>query len=425
MKKMFVFALGAVLMFNFTASAHEQTSQVTVPEITEAGVFVNTDEGSATGYTVTFVYESADAQSVSLDMGDNLYLPGGVPGIVPEDVYTPYEWQDGMFGVGYEGYTVDLEKVEGTDFWTVSLPLAHALHQYNYVVDGEPANDPTNPWAENPNNGDADGDCTVYVPLDPEKAPSADDYSYLDRETVTQPGDFAYVEYTDVNGDTAPLGVYLPYGYDAEREEPYKVVYVSHGYGASEVNWIGCGHMDVEYDHMIEDGLVEPCIAVTMNNTNYSWDYDVIIDNLMNHIIPYMEENYNVSSEASGRAFCGLSMGGMTTSHVLYDQAENFGYFGLFSGADSHVFPTDEAVIETLKAPVIMIGAGCYDFGLERYVDGKIKSREEEGFNGVNSIIPCFEENGIEYGYEVVNGGHDWYAWPQLMYRFATKYLWK
>lgn len=407
-----------VLAEEETSPPHEPTSTVTVPEITEAGVFVNEDEGSATGYTVTFVYESADAESVQLDMGANLYETGQRVGKVPENVYTPYEWQDGMIAVGYEGYIVDLEKAEGTDLWYVSIPLSHALYQYNYLVDGEWADDPTNPVAKNPNNENADGDSVVYVPLNAEKAPNSDDYSYLDTTTVTEAGTLTYVDYTDVNGDTAPLGVYTPYGYDAEREEPYKIVFVSHGAGASEVNWFGCGRLNTEYDHLIQDGLVEPTIVVTMNNTTYKWDYAVIIDNLMNHIIPYMEENYNIASDPSGRAFCGLSMGGMTTSNVLYNCADEFDYFGIFSGADGKLDYSQFTYEGEL--PSIMIGASCYDFGWS----GDRVGTDDDGFTVLSTALDM-GENGVQYGLELVNGGHDWYCWPQLMKIFATEYLWK
>lgn len=401
------------------------TSDVTIPEVTEAGVFVNEDEGSATGYTVTFVYESPDAESVQLDIGANLFKPGSRLGAEPsaDKLYTPYEWDNTMFGCGFEGYITDLTKVEGTDLWSISLPLAHALYQYNYVVDGETVDDPTNPRGKNPNpDGGEDGDCTVYVPLNAEKQPNADDYSYLNKETVTNPGELTYVSYTDVNGNSAPLGVYLPADYDENREEPYKVLYVSHGSGASEVNWFGCGRLNTEYDHLIEDGKVEPTVVVTMNNQNYEWNMDIISDNLMNAILPYVEENYNVSKEASGRGFCGLSAGGATTSSILVEHANDFGYFGIFSGSRGGL---DYSSIKVDgEQPVIMIGYGLYDFGFGGSTFNP-ESTSNYHYSGSAQAAIGLEQAGFTVGVEEVRGAHDWYTWPHLMYIFAENYLWK
>ena len=36
------------------------------------------------------------------------------------------------------------------------------------------------------------------------------------------------------------------------------------------------------------------------------------------------------------------------------------------------------------------------------------------------------DENGVEYtGLTVVEGGHDWFTWPQLLKDFVENFLWK
>ena len=67
-------------------------------------------------------------------------------------------------------------------------------------------------------------------------------------------------------------------------------------------------------DNLIADSLTKEAIVVTMDNTYFNWDYDRIINNLFNNILPYIETHYNVSKEVNDRAFCGLSMGSMTTT---------------------------------------------------------------------------------------------------------------
>ena len=420
MKKKILVAFGMAALLTgscmsaFAAEEAELTPGVTVAE----------DADSPTGYTVTFVYEAADATEVTLTGAFTFYnLDESIRGKTPEEYITPYDWENnGMFEAGDESYSEAMTKVEGTDYWTISLPLPCGHYQYVFHVDGaeEKLEDPTNPMeASGVENGMHYDRSTFYVPYDAEKQSEAIDFSYMAPREDGKSGEVTYVNYTDCNGEAAPLGVYLPYGFDADREEPYKVLYLSHGGGGNETDWFAGGSVDYIFDNMIAGGTVEPTVLITMNNTAYEWNFDVVIDNLTNNIIPYVEENYNVCSEASGKAFAGLSMGGMTTSNVLYNCADQFGYFGIMSGADvGKDFSTLD--IEKMKEPVIMLGAGVYDFGLER----EIPEGQEDGFT-VKGLSKKLDDNGISYGWEEALGSHDWNTWPQLIKVFAEEYLWK
>ncbi len=386
------------------------------------GVTVLEDEDSPTGYTVSFVYEDADAASVSLIGSFAFYHDDpSIRGVTPDTYTSPYDWKNGMFEAGDEAYTAEMEKVEGTDYWTVSMPLPSGHYQYLFQIDGsERVEDPTNPFeASNVENGNAYNRSTFCVPYDAEKQSESIDFSYMEPlEDLS--GEVTYVNYTDCQGEERPLGIYLPNGYDAEREEPYKVLYLSHGGGGNEVDWFAGGSVDDIFDNLIANNLVEPTILVTMDNNPYMDGFsvgDILIDNLMNNIIPYMEENYNVSSEPDGRAYAGLSMGGMITTNVLYYEWDQFGYFGIFSAADTNL---DFSAVEmdSSNQPSILMGGGIYDFGL-------IKEDTSEADLTVSTLKSTFENLGLSFGYEEVYGSHDWNTWPQLIKIFAEEYLWK
>ena len=40
---------------------------------------------------------------------------------------------------------------------------------------------------------------------------------------------------------TRTLGVYLPPGYDPNRAEPYKTIYLQHGSGQDQSDWLNIG----------------------------------------------------------------------------------------------------------------------------------------------------------------------------------------
>ena len=414
MKKMHLALSAAITLALFSSVASYAGEVDLVP-----GATVVADEASPSGYTTTFVYEDAEAESVNLMGTFGFHTEGGQVGILPEEYISGKDYVPGLFRCSNSdtAITEPMEKVEGTDYWTVSLYLPSGRYLYNYNVNGseETFPDPANPPMES--TAQAGGSIhlsTVMVPYDEKQGTSLNFDFLLPNEEAA--GELTYADYTDINGNLAGLAIYLPFGYDADREEPYPTLYLSHGFGGSEMEWFASGATNYLFDNLIAEGKVEPTVVVTMNNTNYIWDFDVIEKNVMNCILPFMEENYNVSAEPKGRAFGGLSMGGMTTSHMYYDDATNFGYFGIFSGADSRVniqFLDQEA----LNTPTIMVGAGCYDFALDPHFG--------MGYFALQQFVSQMGAEHIPFDYYVVKGGHDWSVWPQLLKIFAENYLWR
>ena len=400
------------------------------------GVTVEKNEGSPTGYLVTFVYENADAKEVELCGSFEFHLDDGTRGDWPDVYYSPYEWEDGMFAAGHESYSFDMEKLKDSDYWILELPLSGGLYQYVYYVDGseERTMDPTNPGLSSglENGGWYPRSC-FYVPCDQEKQERSMDYSFLEPLPEEESGTVLFDQYDDLFGNPASLGIYLPAGYDENREEPYKVLYLMHGHGGDETYWLGGGKAGVLFDHLILEGACDPTILVAMNYSAYAvsedddtdfitdeWSisYNMIHENLMDYVIPFVEDNYNAGTDSCDRAMAGFSMGGMLTTYFLYYEADKFDYFGAFSGGEPRVdFETLD--YDSIRRPFLMIGGGIYDFGY---------TYDELGFDydwttcGYSEIL---DRNEISYEFYEVNGAHDWFTWDQLLYIFGKKYLWK
>lgn len=146
--------------------------------------------------------------------------------------------------------------------------------------------------------------------------------------------------------------VYLPYNYDPnDKEKKYDVIYFLHGVGGTRYEWLeGNGKVDDRYkicniiDHLIEDGEIEPLIAVfpegrsahdwtdisfNADGTNmlgfYYFDYELRYD-----LIPFIESEYNTKANIlddsqegieysrKHRAIAGLSMGGMQSLTLTF-----------------------------------------------------------------------------------------------------------
>lgn len=401
---------------------------VSAQETYQPGVTVeeNTNDAYVADYQATFVYEDTDARdAVSVSVSGNLqfyakdditndYINTG--SAVGATVYSVYDYQDGMFNTGYglNDDTMVYYLTETSDErFEITLPLPGNLYYYDYTVtydDGTSVTiqDPANPSIANENNGHDASHSLFYVG---NSNNTTEGQEYIYERTDGLKGTYTFVEYTAVDGTTQPLGVYLPYDYDSSKT--YKTIYVSHGGGGNENEWMTIGAVPNIMDNLIAEQQVAEAIVVTMDNTYFSWDYEQIAANLEEHIIPYIEANYSVSVDASDRAFCGLSMGSMTTTTLMQSYTYLFGYYGGFSGANVGAEATD---VEALKNVTIYLTAGSVDMALKNAAD-------DESITTVG-MMDKLDELGVSYGMDVKYGAHDWGVWRAAFTTFVKDYLW-
>lgn len=410
------------------------------------GATVTANQDSPSGYTVSFAFDTTDLDrdltSVAVTGPFNYFKDytdlkeGFMDGSIRS--YSPDEYENGMYPsnlyLDINGGVVATRDIQMTDedgdgVYEVSFPITSGSFDYHYTVtyaddlDDQPGLDVStfvDPYnITDIKNSDANPDLIqysiVYGQYDAVKQSDSPDFSFV--EPAATQGTLSYEKYVGVLGVEQDLGVYLPPNYDASREEPYKVIYASHGGGGMETDWFAAGHVDNIMDNLVSANPADEAIIVTMNNSAIAWDFANIEDNVINYIIPFMESNYNVSPEVADRAFCGLSMGGMTTTHMYFDHPEAFGYFGIFSGTDLSAV-TDN---ENLDAPLVMIAAGTLDVATRTIMDNppgqEIKVEDLIDYLNANDLT-----HFVDYG--LLPGSHDWFVWSACFNIFADEVCW-
>ncbi|MBR5637002.1 MAG: hypothetical protein IKW81_08760 [Pseudobutyrivibrio sp.] len=399
------------------------------PEEFDLGATVYKSAESPSGYMVHFAYECDDEKVSTVSVsGPFLYLDPKVDVSEESNCYTPYEYQNGFYasnmapGTFTWTYTEEMKLNQDTGYYEAEFPITSGSFAYNYVLKDEDGNetqidDPANPSPakDNTNSDIATGDLThsiVYGSYDSDKQSDSLNMDYV-QPVYSGAGTLTYVEYKGSLSDHQDLGVYLPNGYDENRAEPYKVIYLSHGGGGNETDWFAMGHVN-----NIMDNLGKDIIIVTMDNASYEWDFAKIEDNVLNNIIPYMESNYNVSKEASDRAFAGLSMGCMTTFHMYYDHPDMFRYFGGFSGPDLSAIKSNDK----LKDATLYFTVGTCDIASNKVMQNE-EGKQIKYEDYVEYLKTATEEKVIDGGY--VYGSHDWFTWSQSFYNFVNEIAFK
>ena len=397
----------------------QELSQEAFDALTQTTIIKDPD--SVTGYTVTFRHYAPEAERVRIrgewsfyqPMRNSLFLSGS---------YDPEAWADGMFPlqVGMADWPAyEMTKNEETGVWQYTIPLPSGTWSYRFYEGGVEGADLTDytgaaattdvnnrPWEKELGE---QGNSQVRVPFDPEK--QTQDFSLQLPRRDGKVGITEILPYTadgvQEKKDDPSLAVYLPYGYDEARPEPYRVLYISHGGGLeSETSWYNKGSLANMTDNLIAQGLVEPLVVVSLNN--YAVNFDE--DSFMTDVLPLVESSYHVSGKAEDRAVCGLSAGGMFTTRLMMKYADSFGAFGVFSGAGFTDTPQDEIVYPNdLGKAAIYTAAGYFD----------------QAFVDVNKVMAALDAQGFPYGAIHIYGGHDWNTWRQVYADFLLTFLWR
>ena len=411
---------------------------------------------SPTGYFVTFRYKDPEATRVRI-YGEWAFSAMDQASFVTSENATPDQWQDGdtVWTTG-DWPTADMVKDEATGIWSYTIPLPTGTWNYRFYVGGkagaEPTDytdavmvaDPANAHYIIDPNAELNGEeclTSVYVPYDevkqaktvarPEEAPRASENGKVLFESAKTSG-----------GIDTSYGVYLPYGYDANRAEKYPILVLFHGGGGYDGSWFNNGLVNI-LDNMIADGRMEPTIVVTPNgsdfpNDTFMWDRPAILDFAVNTILPHMSKDYNAAEDPAHRAFAGLSMGGATTGYALFHYTDAFDYFFLFSAPFLGDIQPDYTLPQ-LKDKHIFIGYGDYDFVVTRSIFRLEPDKEGDNAGQRSLLIGGWGSNEgstLEYLIGLTNAGvpvkidhlpygHQWALWRQFaVYTFGNM-LWK
>lgn len=398
-------------------------------------------EESPTGYYVTFRYPNSEETERVRLFGEYNFSDEMHTNVFQTAHYTSEDWQDGYFPAfvsrDSENQVIEMELDEENQVWSVTLPLPNGTWNYAFYIGGvgEELTDTEEAvlvW--DPNNEPIIADLTlsddeympmeklsrIYVPIDEEKQQNTAYNPYEIPREDEQQGTVIFETLQNRNGDELTTGIYLPYGFDADREEPYKVLVYQVGGGNAENGPFMMGAADIITDNLIAAGETESYIIVTQNGNDFGWDRELILSNITEYILPYVEENYNVSTAAEDHAFLGISMGGATSVYAMLHNADDFGYFAVFSA------PVTDDISEEIGSGDIT-GLGLEDkniffaCGSCDFVAGLGNERE----GSYLQILSAFTSSQIPYTNMVYNGGHQFTVWRPAYVDFVKNVLWK
>jgi len=269
--------------------------------------------------------------------------------LFPPGVVSPEYNKDGS--VTFRVLAPDAEKVElecqmfeGTRLmtkgdrgvWEVTMtPEVPDIYPYSFIIDGTKIADPEN-MNIFPNEG-------YKASLADIKAAHPDPQDLQD----VPHGKVTYTYYTsNAVGFDRPVCIYTPAGYDPAGTEKYPVLYLIHGMTDTYETWFKVGKVNNILDNLIAAGLAKKMIVVMpyanpypemmirgMADAYNALDTQLTTKEFTESVVPFIEANYNVLTDADNRAIAGFSLGGRQTLACGLGNPDMFHYVCAFAPA--------------------------------------------------------------------------------------------
>ena len=232
-------------------------------------------------------------------------------------------------------------------------------------------------------------------------------------------GKLEMVEYDSKSvGTRRKMQVYTPPGYSPDKK--YPVLYLLHGIGGDETEWMRFAAPNLLMDNLLEDGKAVPMILVLPNGRAQKNDraegnvyatapaFAAFEQDLLQDVIPTIEKRYSVQSGWEHRGVAGLSMGGGQSLNFGLAHLDTFAWVGGFSSAPNtkppaQLLPDPVAAREKLK--LLWVSCGNKD-GLLRISQG---------------VHAYLKEKNIPHIWNVDDHAHDPTEWKNNLYYFLQQ----
>ncbi len=288
-----------------------------------------------------------------------------------------------------------MQKDSVSGMWSVTLgPADPDMYPYNFVVDGISIMDP-----KNPNYFPNEGFKGSILDMPGKEGPLVHAVQNVPH------GNVEYVNYySNAIGCYNSALVYTPASY-AESDKQYPVFYLISGTTDTEEVYYKVGRMNTIADNLIAQGkAAEMIIVLPYGNPMKAMQQapatrfigDVFSQDLVNDLMPYIENHYRTINDADHRAIGGFSRGGNQALSNGLLNLDKFSYLCSYSSFTSTELPKvyDNAAETNAKINLFWLGIGTDDFL----------------FKTSHDYLEFLDQKGIRHCMEFTTGkfGHTW-----------------
>ena len=283
---------------------------------------------------------------------------------------------------------IKFEKAENGVWKGICEGLGDGVFRYNFTVDGVRVQDPKAPLSAEQSSLLTVG--KGYIKDVPHGAVAQRFY------------------FSKPLGEMRRMHVWTPAGYEKSNAK-LPVLYLIHGGGDNDASWPGVGAAGWILDNLLAEGKIVPMVVVMPNGTinNVPNEVPPFAEDMVTSIIPFIEANYNVKTDADNRAMAGLSMGGMETIETAFNHPELFRYVWVLSASFA---PGQDPAAESARLKVKEnVAKMNKQFKRLVFTQG---GPTDIAYQNCKNTRAQLDKDGLKYEYmENAQAGHSWATW--------------
>ena len=296
------------------------------------------------------------------------------------------------------------QKPEGTKsengVWSFTVPnVKYGTYRYHFLVDGVKVFDPKAANAY---------ETSALIDV----LPNGENEFYAMRKDIPHGAISSVYYYSSSLQKMRRMHIWTPAGYHA-KNSTLPVLYLIHGGGDSDLAWPNVGRAGLIMDNLVAEVKAKDMLLVMPDGGINPKEF---VNDFVNDLIPYIEKNYNVFTDADNRALAGLSMGGLEVLDAFMAYPEMFAYINVMSSGwfanNAEMYQNGDmrlseiAAILNKTAKILLFTQG---------------GPEDIAYTNGNEMLKVFDKNGINYEFTEMPGGHSWHVWRHDLHNFAQK----
>ena len=190
-----------------------------------------------------------------------------------------------------------------------------------------------------------------------------------------------------------PVSIYLPPCYNSYTER-LPVIYLLHGGNTDETQWPDL-RVQAEADALIANGAQPFVVVMPGGNYQAGIDYAAFV---LSDLLPLMNDQLNIRTDAAGRAIGGISLGGYWALNIAFRHPDQFAAVGGYS----------PVVAEGSDDLVALAGTAA---GLDRLRVQLNVGDADALVASTRRLATALEARGLDVSFTINPGGHNRPYW--------------
>jgi len=301
---------------------------------------------------------------------------------------------EGNFGPGHEWSRLSLGR-DG-DTWSAKIgPLepGQYVFQYEAITSDEEVVEFRNPEVDQTVTARPELS-TFFIP--------GDSAEWL--QEATDGGELTILDYDSrVAHAERSAQVWTPPGYDADRDEPYPVLYLLQDEGQAYSEWTELGRASQILDNLALAGEIEPMVVVMGDG-----DTPDVQGEALRNLLPAVEDEFHVSADPDRRAIAGIGRGGAQALALMSKKSKEFSSIGSFSGRFDGRISKGQAKQINRNTDLVRLYVG---------------NTTDAAYNHNVALAAQLDAAGVEYEADGSNpaSGDVWETWQEALADFAPR----